>query len=476
MSRRGVGTKAVEDDLLEDCEVVPRELEVTLKHLKEFLEPFTALIPRVESRVNGRDYIGGLLSDLERKSVEPIAQRVGKPRRALQYFIGAAPWDHRPLLDELARQAGQDLGSERGVFVFDASGFPKKGTESVGVARQWCGRLGKIDNCQVGVFLGYASERGHALVDERLYLPKEWMRDKARLEKCHVPKKVRRFRTALELSLDMFEARRHQIPHRWTVGDDAYGRAAPFRRKLRQMGEAYVMEVPSNTSVRDLSQTPPATGRTGRPATAPWQQVQKWKEALPKGRWTRIHVRDGTKGPMVVLAARATVQARAGGRRIGEPEWLLVVKTSSKLPETRYYLCHSPEERTLEDMVHAANARHWVEDCFQRAKGAAGLDQYEVRSWAGWHHHMTLSLLALWFLVGEQRRMSQATPAITVQQTAEAVSELLRNPGADLRRLAWIVTHRLQRSEQARIDHWRKFRRLPPAWPVVRLQHAYLAQ
>lgn len=474
MARRELGEKRIEV-LLDDCEVAPEKLEMTLEHLKEFIEPFAALIPRPESRIHGKDYVEGLLSDLQRKTVEPIAQRAGKHRRALQYFIGEGPWDHRPLLGELNRQVARDLGSPQGVFLFDASGFPKKGTESVGVARQWCGRLGKIDNCQEGVFLGYASEKGHALVDERLYLPREWTRDKDRRKKCHVPKGVR-FKTFLEQTLEMFDVRRRQIPHRWAVGDDAYGRSAALRRELRRMKEPYVLEVPSNTSIRDLKQTPKRKKTRGRPKTAPWQRVSRWMKALPAGQWTCVDVRAGTKGPMKVLAARTKVQARAGGRRIGDPEWLLITKTQSKIPEVRYYLCHSQEERTLQDMAHAANARHWVEDCFLRAKGEAGLDHFEVRSWAGWHHHMTLSMLASWFLVGQQRRMSQATPAITVQQTAQAVSELLRNPEVDLRQLAWILTHRLRRNEQARIDHWKKFKLLPPAWSVVRRQHVYLAQ
>ena len=237
-----------------------------------------------------------------------------------------------------------------------------------------------------------------------------------------------------------------------------------------------MLEVPSNASIRDLKQTPPRKKTKGRPRTAPWQRVSQWKDAVAAEDWSRVHVRAGTKGPMEVLAARTRVQARAGGRRIGQPEWLLIVKTLSKAPEVRYYFCYSIDERSLEDMVHAANARHWVEDCFQRAKGKVGLDQYEVRSWAGWHHHMTLSMLALWFLVQEQRRISRTTPAITVQQTAVAISELLRSPGIGLERVAFAITHQLRRNEQSRIYHWKKFKRLPPAWPVVLAQHAYLAQ
>lgn len=475
MARRGMG-KEGRDALLKDCKVVPEELKMALKHLQEFIEPFTVSIRRSESRVHGKIYVEGLLSDLERKTMEPIAMRAGQHRRALQHFIGAAPWDHRPLLDELNSQVARDLGSKQGILLLDGTSFPKKGTESVGVARQWCGHLGKIDNCQVSALLGYVSEKGHALLDMRLYLPKEWTTDRGRLDKCHVPRQARRFKTLFDLSLEMLEARHEQIPHRWIVGDDAYGRCAPFRKSLRRMKEAYVLDVPSNTSIRDLNKTPARKKSKGRPRQAPWQTVRQWKEALSSRDWTSVEIRAGNKGPMKVRAARTRVQARAGGRRIGDPEWLLVVQTRSKAPETKYHLCHSGEKTSLKEMVHAANARYWIEDCFQRAKGKAGLDQYEVRSWAGWHHHVTLSMLALWFLVLEQQRISRKTPAITVPQTAEAISELLHNPGTDLDRLAFMITHRLRRTEQARIDQWRKFRRLPPRWETARAQHVYPAQ
>ena len=170
--------------------------------------------------------------------MEPIAVRAGQHRRALQHFIGADPWDHRPLLDELNSQVARDLGSKQGILLLDGTSFPKKGTESVGVARQWCGHLGKIDNCQVSALLGYVSEKGHALLDMRLYLPKEWTTDRGRLDKCHVPRQARRFKTLFDLSLEMLEARHEQIPHRWIVGDDSYGRCAPFRKSLRRMKAA----------------------------------------------------------------------------------------------------------------------------------------------------------------------------------------------------------------------------------------------
>lgn len=452
--------------MLDDCEVVPKALEECLDRLKAFTQPFVALLPREELRGHGEDFIRGLLSDLERKSAEPIAERAGKPRDTIQYFIGQSPWDHEPLLDELTRQVAAEIGSPEGVQVLDSSGFPKKGTASVGVGRQWCGRLGKVDNCQVGVFLGYVSNRGHALVNERLYLPENWAKDAERREMCHVPKRVK-FKTAHQLSLDMLEERREKLPHRWVTGDDEFGCVAWFRAKLRASGERYLLDIPPHLLVCD-AEDPPKMGEQGRPRKAPFQRASRWKDAVPEREWTRIHIRDGVKGPLVVWATRARVRTRTNGRRGSAVEWLLVTKTESETPEYRYCLSNGEVDVPIEEMAHTANARYWVEDCFEQAKGRVGLDHYEVRSWGGWHHHMTLSLLALWFLVLEQRRLSDSTPAITVQQSAEAIGELLREPQVDTRELALKITGRLRRTEKARIDHWRRFKRLPPRWAEAR--------
>src|SRR3982751_4380809 len=172
------------DELLEEAEVPPGLLRGVLPRLEAFLEPFVASLTRAEQRLNARHYVQGLLSDLEGKNAEAIAYLHDQERQALQKFLGQSPWDHEPLLDELTRQVGTELGETDGVLVLDPSAFPKKGTASVGVQRQWCGRLGKVDNCQVAIYLGYASRREHALVDMRLYLPKEWAQDRPRRTKA----------------------------------------------------------------------------------------------------------------------------------------------------------------------------------------------------------------------------------------------------------------------------------------------------
>src|SRR3954465_15014737 len=179
------------DELLDDAQVHPGLLRGVLPRLAAFLQPFVAVLRTPEQQTNAQHYVQGLLSDLDSKDVESIAYLHDRERQGLQKFIGQAEWDSRPLLTELTRQVGIELGEPDAVLVFDPSAFPKKGTESVGVQRQWCGRLGKIENCQVGIYLGYVSRREHALVDCRLFLPREWTRDRARRRKAGVPRDVR---------------------------------------------------------------------------------------------------------------------------------------------------------------------------------------------------------------------------------------------------------------------------------------------
>src|SRR5262249_7909633 len=213
------------EELLNDAEVPPGLLRGVLPRLEAFLQPFVQTLDSAEQRTNARHYVQGLLSDLPSKDAESIAYLHDRERQGLQKFIGQAQWDHRSLLTELVSQVAAQLGQPDGVLVFDPSAFPKKGTESVGVQRQWCGRLGKLDNCQGGIYLGYASHKEHALVDSRLYLPGEWATDKARRRKAGVPRAAR-FQTRHELALQMLDERGPLLPHAWVSGDDEMGRSS----------------------------------------------------------------------------------------------------------------------------------------------------------------------------------------------------------------------------------------------------------
>jgi SRSO17 transposase len=293
-------------ELLDDAEVRPSLLRGVLPRLERFLQPFVEVLHSPERQTNARQYVQGLLSDLGSKDVESIAYLHDRERQGLQKFIGQAEWDHQPLVAQLVRQVATELGEADGVLVFDPSAFPKKGTESVGVQRQWCGRLGKIDNCQVGIYLGYVSQREHALVDFRLYLPKDWARNKRRRRKAGVPAEVR-FRTRHELALEMLDERGPALPHAWISGDDELGRCSWFRQELQARQECYLLAVPSNTLVRDLrADAPPASSR-GRWPSIPLTRVDRWCAALPESAWETIAVRPGEKGPLRVQVARTLV-------------------------------------------------------------------------------------------------------------------------------------------------------------------------
>ena len=394
-------------ELLDECKVAPQVVDRVLPRLETFMESFVASLVRKEQVAHARTFVQGLLSDLEHKNVESIAYRFGQPRMPLQWFVGTSDWDYDPLRNELVSQVGRTLGEPDGVIVFDPSGFPKSGRESVGTARQWCGRLGKVDNCQVAIYMGYVSAQEHALVDTRLYLPKEWTQDKQRRKKAGIPKGIR-YRTRHQLCLEMLKEHGETLPHTWIAGDDEMGRPYWFRRRLDRLHETYLLAVPSNTLIRDLQTDPPPYAGRGQPPKRPWTRVDKWIAMQPDGNWTEIDVRDGAKGPLAVELIKCRVVARTDKRQEGHEEVLVVIRyrdrDDGQVVKTDYYLSNANSQTELPEFARVAKAEHRIEECIQRAKSEAGLADYEVRNWKGWHHHQILSLIATWFLITEARR------------------------------------------------------------------------
>jgi SRSO17 transposase len=391
-------------ELLEDAVVEPEQCHGMLSRLEQFVEPFAACLVRSKQRMLARQYVAGLASQVKRKNVESIAYHHDQDRQMLQKFIGQYTWDHRPLVKELVRQVGAALGRADAVLVIDPSAFAKKGTESVGVQRQWCGRLGKIDNCQVGVFLAYVSAEEQALVDMRLYLPKSWARSKTRRAKVGVPAEMK-FRTRHQQALEMLDEHADALPHGWVAGDDEMGKVPEFRGELDARNERYLLAVPSNILIRDLDVEPPPYSGRGRHPKSRWQRVDKWCGALAKKAWTTIDVRDGEKGPLVVEATKVLVRAKTAPGK-GYDETLVVIRERQADGSLKhdYYLSNAPPDTPLSEFARVAKAAHRIEECLHRAKSEAGLADYEVRTWRGWHHHQTLSLLATWFLTQETRQ------------------------------------------------------------------------
>lgn len=394
--------------LLQDAELTPDAVRSCAGRLEAFVARYLPLFYRQEQRQHALTVLRGKLTGLQRKTTEPIATQAGQQRRPLQLFVGAGGWHDRPVLTELAHHVAADIGHAQGVFILDSSGFAKKGTDSCGVARQWCGRLGKLDNCQVGVFLAYTAARGHALLDARLYLPEDWANDSARRTLTHIPAEVT-FAEKWRLGLTLLDQARRVVPGRWVVGDDEFGRCSELRAALRLRRLHYVLDVPCNTLVRDLAQRRPAATPGGRSRLPEFERVDRWVAQQPAGRWRKVKLRDGEKGPHFVKVLLATVQTKEEDGHVGPRERLVVVRTCEKKPRTWYTLSNARDERrSVLAQVHGQ--RHGIEERLAEGKGEVGLSHYEVRSWVGWHHHMTLSLLALWFLQVERLRLGGKNP------------------------------------------------------------------
>ena len=406
----GLSIPALPQEIFSTTQVRPSEAGETLKQLEKFAKSFAPFFYRKEQAELSKMYLEGLVSDLHRKSVEPIAIAHHHPRQGLQRFVGQGKWEDSDVRGELHRQIAAVLGDPDGVLVLDSSGFPKKGSHSVGVARQWCGRLGKEDNCQVGVFIGYVGGGSYTLVDGDLYLPHEWTRSRDRLNSCHVPRTIG-FRTKIRIAEDLLTLIVPKLPHRWIVGDDEFGRPADFRRKLRKQGEHYLLDVPSNTVIRDLAAPLPdrVPGRRGPSPQVPFVSVKAWADSQPAGAWKRVVVRPGEKGPLEVEIVTTSVRTRPH-RKIGPRERLVVTRTVAAIPEYKYFLAHAESTTSLEVLARVAGTRHWIEQCFEISKDDIGMDHYEVRSWTGWQHHMTMSFLAHWFLTLEHRRLGEKIP------------------------------------------------------------------
>jgi SRSO17 transposase len=389
--------------LLHDAEVSPAAVRACLDHLTAFAQRYLPLWHRTEQRGHALTVLQGKLTTLQRKTTEPIATQAGQKRRPLQLFVGAGGWQDRPLLDELRQHVAEELADPEGVFVLDPSGFPKKGDDSCGVARQWCGRLGKVDNCQVGVFLAYASRHGKALVDARLYLTPERAADAKHRAKTYVPHDIT-FQEKWRLALELLDHARTDLPGGWVAGDDEFGRCSELRGELRLRHLRYVLDVPCNTLVRDLSERRQPSRPGGKPRLPLFERAAVWAARQPAGRWRTVKVRDGEKGPIAVKVLVVLVQTKDEDGRVGARERLVVLRSVEAKPRTWYALSNAREAKRWE-LAGVHGARHRVEELLGAGKGEVGLAHYEVRSWVGWHHHMTLSLLALWFLELERRRL-----------------------------------------------------------------------
>jgi SRSO17 transposase len=402
-------------------DLVPSDVEGFMEELWAFQSTFHDCCARSEPRAHFFDSMVGQCSKLERKSIEPMALEVeGGTIRGLQRFIRDVVWDEAQMRWNYHQLVAEEMGDPDGVLMFDETGFVKKGQDSVGVARQYCGTLGKVEKCQVGVFAGYASRHGYALVDKRLFLPEVWWTDAyvARRTRCNVPDELT-FQSKPQLAAAMLEAITHEglLPFKYIVADCLYGNSPTFLDAVDAcVGRTALVAIPSET--RCWLQRPRTADKHYRykgearakrvvePDSAPCM-VATVAASLPAASWYRRKVSEGTKGPIMYEFARQRVTLCKEGLP-ARTVWLVIKRTVGAAPSYAYAISNAPASTPLSTLVWLSGLRWAVEQCFEEGKTELGMNHYEVRKYAGWHHHMLMTMLAHFFLwhlklhVGEQ--------------------------------------------------------------------------
>jgi SRSO17 transposase len=448
-----------------ELNLVPADVEALAAELVAYHAEFAPLFRRAEQRHWALAYLQGQLLELERKSIEPMALALeGGDVQAMQPFISQGAWDDELILAHHQQLVAETLGDgATGVLILDGCDFPKQGTHSVGVARQWCGALGKVATCQASVVAWYASQHGYTVVDRRLFLPEAWFTADYRQQRAHcgVPPDLA-FQTHTELAWEMVQTlqARQVLPFGWVLCDEAFGNDPAFLDRIAAAELRYLAEVPHTTRVwltRPATLVPPATGQKGRPPhkerlapdAPPPRRVDALAAQVPHGQGRRYQIKEGAKGPMVAAFAFL----RGVGVRDGMPgpeNWLVLRRSLDETPELKTYLSKAPATTPWSTLVAKSGMRWPVESALEESKGECGMDHYEVRGWVGWHHHITMTCLAHHFLVRQRCRLGKKSGGVNRAASADAApggaaqAGLRRchghrphpiHPGAKLRRL-----------------------------------------
>jgi SRSO17 transposase len=405
-------------------DVLPSDVEGFMDELWAFQSTFHDCFTRSEPRAHFFDSMVGQCSQLARKSIEPLALHVeGGTIRGLQRFISDVRWDEEQMLWNYHQLVAEAMGDPEGVLMFDETGFVKKGKDSVGVARQYCGTLGKVENCQVGVFAGYASRHGYALVDKRLFLPEVWWTDAsaARRTQCNVPAELT-VQSKPQLAATMLQAivRAGLLPFKYVVADCLYGQSPDFLDAVDAcVGVTTLVAIPADT--RCWLQRPRTEDKTYiykgdvrskrvvvTPHNAP-SSVAAVAASLPRSRWYQRTVSEGTTGPLVYACARQRVTLCKDGLP-DRPVWLVIKRTMGPEPTYSYSISHAPASTPLRTFVWLSGLRWAVEQCCEAGKTELGMAHYEVRKYPGWHHHRLTTMLAHVFLWHRKLRVGKKSP------------------------------------------------------------------
>jgi SRSO17 transposase len=447
------------------CNLAPRDVAQFVDHLASFHAFFAPAFRRPEQAAWAEVYLHGLLGEQPRKTIERIALTQDVNVRDLQHFIGQSHWRGEPVIARQQQLIADTVGDSDGVMLIDESGVVKQGGDSVGVAPQYCGAVGKIANCQVGVYLGYASPKGYTLADGRLFLPEAWF-DAAHSDQraaCGIPDDVT-FHTKPELALALLQdaVHRDKLPFRWVAVDALYGDTPAFLDGVAALGKWYFAEVACSTRVwgqPPLVEVPAWSGRGRRPARRRLaagqpcaQRVDGVLDAVPAQAWTRHVIKEGSKGPIICDFARLRVSVVRDGLP-GDTVWLVVRRNVEDPTEVKFYLSNAPATTRLTTLVRMRGMRWAIECSFAEGKGEVGLDHYETRSWLGWQHHMILVMLAHHFLVRLRVQLGGLAPALTVEQVRLLLTSVLPRPVLDVVAALRMVWYYQQRNYVAYCSH-----------------------
>lgn len=444
--------------------VASRQIDGLRTQLEKYHQIFAPLFQRPEQRHWSLQYMQGQMLDIERKSIEPMARALEDGNvQAMQQFASASPWGDDEIIHVHQREVGNTLGQKDGMIIADGSEFPKQGRNSVAVARQHCGVLGKTANCQAGVFLAYASARGHTLLDRRLYLPEHWFSaEYAELrQECEVPETLT-FQTKNELVWAMLEPvlDDETLPFEWVLADEAFGNDSKLLNKIAAKNKSYFVEIPCDTMVVPKGQPqhrgqPASKPRLATDTPAP-KRVDGLAKALKKKYWRRVIVHEGSKGPQEVEIAVLYVVFTLKGLPVRK-EWLIVRRKSSRQPlaKWKFFRSNAPRRTSWKRLARLTAGRWPIETTIEECKGELGMDHYEVRNWRGWHHHMTMTMLSHHFLVRMRVEMADDAPALTVSQARQLLKVILPKREFD----AHAMLDEIQRTQQQNYAAYRSHRK-----------------
>jgi len=460
-----------------ECNLSTKDVKLFLNESKRYMKLFKPAFQRVEQIQKSLIYLYGLLGNATRKNVEQMALGQKEKVRSLQYFVGQSQWETEPVIAIHQGLIGETLGEADGVALIDESSAVKQGTESVGVAAQYCGSVGKIANGQVGVYLGYASRKGYSLIEGQLFMPEKWLacastagtseeEHAEQRQGCGVPEDLA-FKTKPEIGLELLKnaLQRANLPFFWVAADALYGDSPAFRDGVATTGKSYFTAIKENSLIWCTApkvHVPPWSGH-GRPPTRLRLSdtrkhpipVQQLVQKIQKQAWVRAVIKEGSQGPLMCDFAFLRVTESRGGLPASEL-WLIIRRNLDDPTEIKFYFSNAPISTPLQEFVRISGMRWPIESIFEESKSEVGMDQYEMRSWIGWHHHMLLVCLAHHFLVRLRIQFQEQAPALTIYQVRILLCSVLPSFVSDIQSALERVRYYQQRNFIAYRSHRKK--------------------